>query len=82
MSFVDKYHYICIKYMYMTSSQLQIIFNRIKKALAANHIQIALSELESMCEASDVAWGIRRDVGKLRESYGYLMKYALDGPNA
>lgn len=65
----------------MTSSQLQIIFNRIKKALAANHIQIALSELESMCEASDVAWGIRRDVGKLRESYGYLMKYALDGVN-
>lgn len=63
----------------MTTSQLQVIFNRIKKALSANHYQMALLELEAMGSASNSSWEIRQSISKLQESYGYLLRYALDG---
>ena len=61
----------------INTSQLQIIHDRIVSAIDRKKMSMALEQLDSMAQASSAPWNVR--VERLRQSYGYLRAYALDG---
>lgn len=80
MVFVEKLVYFCnIISNSMTLSQLQLIGNRIDELLSFNRIYGALSELESMAAAERAPWSINQQISTIRESFGYLRRYAING---
>ena len=60
-------------------SNLEIIKGRIGSEIASRHFSSALEQLDSMAQVAGVPWEMRREVSRLKESYGYLRRYALDG---
>ncbi len=63
----------------LNTSQLQIINDRVARAVAEKKLSAALEQLDSMACSSMAPWNIRSEIARLRESYGYLRRYALDG---
>lgn len=61
------------------TSQLETYHRRVEKLVASHHLSAAFSELDSMSAAASAPWEIRNTIDKLRESYRYLRRYALDG---
>lgn len=54
-------------------------YNLVRKALEEHRYSLALSHLSAMAMAVKAPWDISRRIDTLRESYGYLSRYALDG---
>lgn len=63
----------------INTSQLQIIHDRIVSAIDRKKMSMALEQLDSMAQASSAPWNVRGEIERLRQSYGYLRAYALDG---
>ncbi len=63
----------------MTHSDLLTIENRVKEHLSRNKILGAISELEAMASAARVPWTINQRIATIKESFGYLQRYALSG---
>ncbi len=63
----------------MNHKQLLETLSDIKKNLSINRISAAISVLENMAITESSSWNIREDIAKIKESYGYLCRYALDG---
>lgn len=63
----------------MKSDHLQHINKRINEAIESKRLSMALEQLYSMAASAQAPWELRNEVDSLRESYGYLRSYALDG---
>lgn len=63
----------------MKIQQLQTIHNRILSSLDKGRVSHAFSELQAMAAAVSAPWEISSEILRLKESYGLLRRYALDG---
>lgn len=61
------------------TSQLRAINDLIEKALSGGHLSEALGQLEAMATITKAPWNVRSEIERLKQSYGYLRRYALDG---
>lgn len=61
------------------TSQLESYNKRVADAVARRRFSEAFALLDSMAAATMAPWEIRNAIDKLRESYGYLRRYAIEG---
>lgn len=59
--------------------QLQLMSERIVDAIRESKYSEAFSELAAMAEATSSPWTIRNEITRLRESFGFLRDYAVNG---
>ncbi len=78
-----QWHGICEKnnvflyYKHAINDAFRFIDHR--KHLSRNKILGAISELEAMASAARVPWTINQRIATIKESFGYLQRYALSG---
>lgn len=61
------------------SPQLDDINEQIGRSLDSGRYSEAIARLHAMAEAVNAPWNIKADIRRLKDSYGYLRKYALEG---
>lgn len=63
----------------MKKDILTSTYNRLKRDIAENRISSALDELDVMAQAVSASWNITSEINRLRDTYKFLCKFALDG---
>lgn len=65
----------------MNMKELNALRSRIDRAIQARRISEALNLLQTMASMTASPWSVTDEIGRMRQSYEYMCRYALDGIN-
>lgn len=63
----------------MNSVQTKDIAHRIRDAVSGGRFSVALAELETLAKTTSSPWKITSEIAGLRENFGLVKRFALDG---